>query len=388
MMNQIDDLEALPEIDLLAEEGISIEQIQQEMIEDYEYAYEQYTGREMILYPANERRLELNIVAGQLYQMCERMNYFFRRNFIRYMEDVDLENWGANFGYAIPDAKAATVTLEFSVNDPLTFDVTIPVGTRATSGDNVFFETRQTVEILAGEMSVKVMSECSDTGESGNGYAIGQINTIADPVPYVSSVRNVDVSLGGEDRISGDVLKEQLLLWMYSFSTAGPEGAYIYWIKAYSTDIVDVTAINLQDNDATVNIYILLKDGTLPDQNYLSAVQQYLDDMGNFPDTDKINLYAPEIVYYDLDVTYYISKNLRENETELREMIEEAIDAYVSYLYSGIGRDIDPGILVEYTRAAGAKRISVTNPDGFEKTTKYQIALCRYKTITYGGLED
>ncbi len=388
MMNQIDDLEALPEIDLLAEEGISLEQIQQEMIEDYEYAYEQYTGREMILYPANERRLELNIVAGQVYQMCERMNYFFRRNFIRYMEDGDLENWGANFGYSVPDAKAATVTLEFSVNDPLTFDVTIPAGTRATSGDNVFFETKQTVEILAGEMSVKVMSECSDTGESGNGYAIGQINTIADPVPYVSSVRNVDASQGGADRISGDVLKEQLLLWMSAFSTAGPEGAYIYWIKAYSTDIVDVTAINLQDNDATVNIYILLKDGTLPDQNYLSAVHQYLDDLGNFPDTDKINLYAPEIVYYDLDVTYYISKNLRDNETELREMIEEAIDAYVSYQYSGIGRDIDIGVLVEYARAAGAKRVTVTSPAGYAKTKKSQVVLCRSKSVTYGGLEE
>lgn len=387
-MKQIGDLDALPEIDLLAEEGINIEQIQQEMIEDYEYAYEQYTGREMILYPANERRLEINIVAGQIYQMYERMNYFFRRNFIRYMEDTDLENWGANFGYSIPDAKAATVTLEFSVNDPLTFDVTIPAGIRATSGDNVFFVTKQIVKILAGEMSVMVMSECSDKGESGNGYAIGQINTIADPIPYLSSVRNVDVSVGGEDRISGDTLKEQLLLWLSSFSTAGPEGAYNYWIKSYSTDIVDVKSMNFQDHDATVNIYILLKDGTLPDQNYLSAIHQYLDDLGNFPDTDKINLYAPEVVYYDLDVTYYISKSLRDNETELREMIEEAISSYVSYQCSGIGRDIDPGVLVEYTRAAGAKRVSVTSPAGFEKTKKYQIAICRNKTITYGGLEE
>lgn len=388
MMNQIDDLDALPEIDLLAEEGISLEQIQQEMIEDFEYAYEQYTGREMILYPANERRLELNIVAGQFYQMYERINYFLRRNFIRYMEDVDLENWGANFGYVVPDAKAATVTLEFSVNDPLAFDVTIPAGIRATSGDNVFFVTKQTVKILAGETSVMVMSECSDKGETGNGYAIGQINTIADPIPYLSSVRNVDVSVGGEDRISGDTLKEQLLLWMSSFSTAGPEGAYNYWIKSYSTDIVDVKSMNLQDNDATVNIYILLKDGILPDQDYLSAVHQYLDDLGNFPDTDKINLYAPEVVYYDLDVTYYISKSLRDNETELREMIEEAIDSYVSYQYCGMGRDIDPGVLVEYARAAGAKRVSVISPAGFEKTQKNQIAICQNKTITYGGLEE
>ena len=387
MMNQIDDLENLPEIDLLAEEGITLEQIQQEMIEDYEYAYEQYTGQEMILYPANERRLEMNIIAGQLYQMYERMNYFFRRNFIRYMEDADLENWGANFGYSIPDAKAATVTLEFGVNDPLSFDVAVPAGTRATAGDNVFFATLQDAVIPAGALSVSVVAECSDTGEAGNEYAVEQIDTIADPLPYLSFVRNVDVSRGGEEKISGDALKEQILLWQSASSTAGPEDAYIYWIKAYSGDIIDVTAINLQDNDATVNVYILLNDGVLPDQSYLSAVHQYLDDLGNFPDTDQVNLYAPEIVYYDLDVTFYISRRQRDNEQEIREMVEDAIDAYVAYQCSGIGRAIDTGILIEYARAAGAKRLSVTSPAEYSKIGRSQISLCRNKKITYGGLE-
>ena len=130
-----------------------------------------------------------------------------------------------------------------------------------------------------------------------------------------------------------------------------------------------------------------MNDGVLPDQNYLSAVHQYLDDLGNFPDTDQVNLYAPEVIYYDLDVTYYISKSQRDNEQEIREMVEEAIDAYVAYQCSGIGRAIDMGILIEYARAAGAKRLAVTSPAEYTKMEKSQIALCRNKTVTYGGLE-
>lgn len=388
MQNQIERLEELPDIDPLAEEGISLEQIQQEMIEDYEYAYEQYTGEEMILYPANERRLEINIVAGQIYQMYERFAYFFRRNFIRYMEDSDLENWGANFGYMVSDAKAATVMLEFCVNDPLDFDVTIPAGTRATAGDNIFFATNQTITIPAGSLSVSVLSTCSEVGVVGNEYAVGQLDTIADPVPYVSAVQNVEISQGGEERISGDALKEQILLWMSASSTAGSQDSYIYWIKAYSSDIVDLSVINLQDDDATVHIYILLKYGRLPDQNYLSDVRNYLNNLGNFPDTDRVYLYAPEAVYYDLDVTFYISKSQRDNEQEIKEMVEEAIDSYVAYQYSGIGRAIDVGVLIEYARAAGAKRVSVTTPAEYTKLERSQLAVCRNKTVTYGGLEE
>lgn len=388
MLNQIEELEALPDIDLLQDEGISLEAIQQEMIEDYENAYQQYTGQEKVLYPANERRLEMNVIAGQIYQMYERFNYFFRRNFIRYMEDADLENWGANFGYAVPDAKAATVSLEFGVNDPLGFDVTVPSGTRATSGDNMFFATKQTVIIPAGSVSVTVTSECTSTGEEGNGYVPGQIDTIADPLPYLSWVRNVDESQGGAERLSGDALKEQILGWLSAYSTAGSEDSYIYWIQAYSPDIADVKPINLQDDDATVNIYILLQDGILPDQAYLAGLQQYLEDLGNFPDTDKINLYAPEPVYYDLDVTFYISKDQRDNEQEICQMVNEAVNAYLAYQSGGIGRDRDIGVLVEYARAAGAKRIEVKSPVLYEKTLRSQVALCQNQLVTYGGLEE
>ena len=67
MANSIEDLEALPDINLLEDEGVTLEGIQEEMISDYQEAYKQYTGEEITLYPANPKRLEMNVIAGQIY---------------------------------------------------------------------------------------------------------------------------------------------------------------------------------------------------------------------------------------------------------------------------------------------------------------------------------
>jgi phage-related baseplate assembly protein len=386
MLNSIEEIQALPDIDILKDLGVSLEGIIEEMIDDYETEYESRTGRQKTLYAGDRDRILITVMAGQLYQAQERAAYLFKRNFLKWMEDEDLENWGANFGYKIPDAQPAVVDLEFCVTDPLEFDADIPEGTRATAGDNVFFATSSKVVLKAGNSSVKVRAVCSDAGIGGNDYVPGQINIIADPVPYISGVTNVSTSSGGADRASGDDLIQNILQWMSTYSTAGPAGAYEYWIMAYSDEIIDVSAVGQGDDSATENVYILLGDGKLPNVTFLTQVKQYLDALGNFPDTDKVNLYAPETVEYDLEITYYISKSRRDNEAELRSMIEDAIESYISYQGSKIGRAVDTAALIEYIRAAGAERAEIVNPT-YQKVTDSQVAVCRSKKVTYGGLE-
>lgn len=386
MLNSIEEVQALPDLDLLDDLGVSLEGIIDEMVEDYETAYEERTGRQKILYAGDRDRILINVIAGQLYQAQERAAYLFRRNFLKWMEDEDLENWGANFGYSVPDAQAASVELEFSVNYPLEFDVEVPAGTRATSGDNVFFGTIQKVILKAGNSSVITTAVCSDAGDVGNDYMPGQINVIADPIPYISSVSSITTSSGGSERISGEELMQDILSWMSTYSTAGPAGAYEYWVMAYSADIVDVSVVSLGDSSAIENIYILLTDGKLPNATFLDKVKMYLNDLGNFPDTDKVNLYAPEPIEYELELTYYIDRAKRDNEEELREMIEDAVDAYISYQGSKIGRAIDTAALIEYIRCAGAERAEIVSPS-YQKISESQVAICSSKKVTYGGLE-
>lgn len=386
MLNSIEEIQALPDIDIMKDLGISLEGIIEEMIDDYETEYEARTGRSKTLYAGDRDRILITVMAAQLYQAQERAAYLFRRNFLKWMEDEDLENWGANFGFKTPDAQPASVELKFYVNDPLEFDVDIPAGTRATAGDNVFFATTDKGTLKAGQESVVIQALCSDAGEVGNDYIRGQINVMADPVPYISGVTNQSTSAGGAERMTGEDLMLSILQWMSTYSTAGPVGAYEYWIMSYSSEIIDVSAVSLGDDGATENIYILLTDGKLPSVTFLNQVKQYLEELGNFPDTDKVDLYAPEKVEYALEVTYYISRSRRDNEEEIKSMVEDAIDAYVTYQGSGIGRAVDTTALIEYVRTAGAERVEVKKPS-YQKLTASQVASCLSKKVTYGGLE-
>lgn len=382
---ELEYLESLPEIDVLQEEGITLEGIMEEMREDFEEAYEEAVGEERILYPADPYRLLMNVVAGQLYQAYQFAQERFKQNFIRYMDDDLLLHWGANLGYQIPEAKPAMTELEFGLNEALAFDVTIPAGTRATAGDDVYFSSDGEVVIPAGALSVTVAAICADAGTVGNDYAAGQLSTMVDSVPYVSWVTNSKASSGGTDAPSGDDLREAVYLFPSTYSAAGPEDAYIALVKEYSSEIADVSVV--ADGDANVNIYVLLQDGELPGQNYLARVEEYLRDTKRIPDTDHVILKAPDAVPYEIEVTYYIHSENKDMEGTIKENVKEAVDYYAECQCGEIGMDIDSGALVELARVAGAKRVFVSSP-GYAKLSKSQIAVCTEVKLAYGGLED
>ena len=63
MASNLDALQNLPEIDFLSDLNITQETIAEEMLEDYQSKYEELTGKEITLYPANTERLKMQIVA-------------------------------------------------------------------------------------------------------------------------------------------------------------------------------------------------------------------------------------------------------------------------------------------------------------------------------------
>lgn len=386
MANSIEDLEALPDINLLEDEGVTLEGIQEEMISDYQEAYKQYTGEEITLYPANPKRLEMNVIAGQIYQVYEFASYLFNQNFIRYMEDDVLWNWGANLGFAGSNLRAAVCTLEFGLNEALEYDVIIPAGTRATAGDDVFFATNEVCTIAAGETSVTAQASCTEKGSKGNDYVVGQINLLADSVVNVSYVKNVDASAGGGDEYSGDELREKVFLFPSTYSVAGPEDAYVFYTKLFDKNIIAVNVVTNKE-DSTVEIYIMLSDGEVPDEMYCKKVLDYLVNLKRFPDTDKVSVYAPEVIPYELEATYYISSSNKDTEKTIRESVEESVEAYIRNQYENLGFDINPDIFKEYARVAGAKRTVVVSPV-YKRLEENQIAICNNVTLKYGGLED
>lgn len=383
-MAVVETLESLPEINLLADEGITLEGLQNEMIADYEARYKELTGEELILYPADTRRIMINVAAGKLYQLAVIMNERHKQNFLQYMHGEFTKNWAANFGFKENGVERATVTLRFHLAEIQKTDVVVPTGTRATSGNSIFFATDEDAIIAAGEKYADTNATCTTEGTAGNGYMAGQLNILADPVNLIESVENITSSVGGHDEYSNQELKNLIYNFPATYSTAGPEECYAALTKKYSSNIVDTRVIG--NKQALVQIYLLLQNGNVPDQEYCQKVNQFIRDSKAIPDTDKVEVLAPEVEPYEIVATYYISETRKDIADGLRESIEEAATEFKNYTESKIGRAINPGVLITYASAAGASRIEVQEPL-YKAIEQSQVAVCSRIALEYGGLE-
>jgi len=383
-MAGISALENLPEIDVLKDEGITFDSIVNEMIADYEARYRELTGEELTIYPADSRRILINVTAGKIYQLATIINERHKLNFLQYMYGDFLKNWASNFGFDKDGRESASVKLRFHLADAQKTDIVIPKGTRATSGNGIFFATDEDTIIAAGEEYTDTNATCTEKGTIGNNYAIGQINSIADPVNLIESVENTTESSGGHDEYTDSELRELIYNFPERYSTAGSEGAYKELAMAYSTNIVDAKIIT--NNEAVVQIYILLQNGKVPDEEYCKKVQTFIYDLKESPDTDKIEVRAPEINKYEINATYYIPEEKKEIADGIKEAIMDAVEEFAEYTKTKVGRSINPGILTAYANAAGASRIQISSPD-FQKIGESEVAVCRQINVIFGGFD-
>jgi phage-related baseplate assembly protein len=333
--------------------------------------------------PADPRRKFIQALVAWAAQQRAVIDYTGKQNLLAYAVDAFLDHIGASRHTPRIAAKAAIATQRFYLS--VAQQQTIPAGTRVTAGDNVFFETTQAVTVQSGQTYADVEVRCTEPGAKGNGYAIGQLNQLVDPIQWVSRTENITVSSGGADVEADDPYAERIRLAPESFSTAGPELAYVYWAKTASPDIVDVYPYS--PSPGVVEIRPLLKDGGIPGQTILDAVLTACNDRAVRPLTDFVQVLAPEVVSYDIDLTYWIASTDASLVSSIQAKVTEAVEAYKIWQKSKLGRNIDPSELVHLVKQAGAKRVNVTSPT-FQAIQKYQVAVENNVTVTYGGLEN
>lgn len=366
--------------------------------------FEQALGE--TFYPADERRIFLQQETPVIVGLKNEINDSARQNLIRYARGSVLDALGefyGNRGLRLT-AQKAVVTLRFTLSAVMVTDITVPKGTRATPDGAIYFATTIDLQIPAGQTTGDVSAEAADVGTQYNGYIAGQIKTIVDPVPYVASVTNTDTSAGGGDVESDDNYRARLQLLPESFSTAGPEGAYIFWAKSADSTIVDVAVDS--PSAGVVRIVPLLINGGIPGQTILDSVLAATSAKDRRPLTDQVQAAAPTAVNYNITLTYYLDADQKADETTYRQAIEgvnldcgadSAIAAYTSWQQEKLGRAINPDQLRYFIQAAAlyqagavtktaVKRIALTDPV-YTAITSIQVAKAVTITVTYGGLE-
>lgn len=373
-----------PEVSFI--DNMSIENMSDFYIEEMQKKYRELTGRDLVLHESDPLRLIAYTNCLLLYQIAQYADRAGKMALLKYSYGDYLENIGALKGIARNPGAAAKVRLRFTLSSKRPGTTIIKEGIRVTASDGVYFKTLDILEIPAGQLSGEVNAECREIGIKGNGYGVGVIKTLVDPVAYVEKVENITVSEGGADLESDENLAERIFLAPASWSTAGPDDAYKYWVRTFNPAITDVMVGS--DIPGEVDIFFILQDGQLPEETMIVELEQYLKNEEIRPLTDQVIVRAPEIQEYSIDLTYYINRSDRSRASVINDRVQMAVQSYITWQRERIGRDINPDQLRKMLLLAGAKRLEIREPQ-FSAIAQASIALPMGEVqVLYGGIED
>lgn len=353
--------------------------------------YKEITGR--TLGKADPVRLFLLVIANVIILLLNKINEVGKQNLLAYARGENLDHIGAALGVARLEPMAATTTMKLTLSAVRNSAVTIPKGIRFTAGDAVVFATNEDVILTEGKLSVEVKATCLQAGDVGNGYLVGTITELMDPLPYVAKVENITISEGGANMEDDERFRLRIHEAPESFSCAGSVGAYEYHTKKVSSLIESATVVSPEPGEVVV--YPVLEGGNLPQEELKGKVLDALNDRYVRPLTDKVTIGTPTEKRYTINIKYFIAKKDMANLARIKERVEKAVDEYIVWQKSMVGRDINPSELTYRVMSAGAKRVEVTAPvftkvKSGDKSDGYivEIAINSGKTVTYGGLED
>lgn len=384
----IEELKNLPDISFI--DNMTIADVQSFLISKYEQKYAELSERDSYSLPkASIYRIILNANAELIYQALQYIDRAGKQNMLKDTYGEFLDNLAALKGVKRNPAQSATVTMRFSLESARDSATGIPAGTRVSDGGDVYFSVPEYTEIPPGESFVDCKVKCLAAGKSGNGFAVGEINVLVDPVMYIDSVINIDESANGADVETDDDLRKRVFYAPSAYSCAGPIDAYVYWVKSFSNNIADI-GVTTEESTATVEIRVLLEDGKLPDESFLNSLYEYISADDKKPLTDLIRVSAPVPFEYSINFKYFINQSDKTQASMIQAAVITAVEKYKRWQNGKIGRDINPDKLNELVMAAGAKRVEIISPVYSEISDDKVASLSSEDAIKieYGGLEN
>ncbi|HEY3376572.1 MAG TPA: baseplate J/gp47 family protein [Armatimonadota bacterium] len=319
-------------------------------------------GLGRVLYPGDPVRVMALAFTYIQALMAAEANQGENQNLLNFATGDVLSAMGQFVGVEKRQAEPARTTVRFTLGAPRDQVTLVPLGTRASvSGSSIYFATETAAEIPSGESHVDVIAAANVTGITGNGYLPGEINSLVDTPPFISSVSNVTPSADGSTDEDDESLRERIREAPTRFSVAGPEDAYITQTKDSRADIASVAVESPAPRE--INVYFTLTGGVIPAPETLSEVSEYLNDRYRRPMSDLVRVLAPHEVGYSIDLTYYILRAHAAQAGSIQDAVNRAVADWISWQRAQLGRDINPSELVHRIISAGAKRVDLRAPE-------------------------
>ena len=319
------------------------------------------------LYPGDERRIFGEALVALLVGLFNSVNDSCRQRLLRYARGEVLDAIGDTRGVTRIQAVPATATERFSVATPISDNIVIPEGTRVTCDYDHYFATVQTVVLPAGSSYVDVEVVATVGGDGYNDISAGALNVLVDQIPYIDTVENLAATSGGSATEEDDTYRERIRTSAATVSVAGPAQAYRYWALTADPTISDADVDSPEPG--VVMITPICYGGAIPDATLLAKVLAICSADDVRPLTDLVQVQAPDTESFDIELTYYTTAA---DESACIEAVEGdggAIDRYIYWQSSALGRDINPDQLRKLilapnweSRLTGATRVTITSP--------------------------
>ena len=261
--------------------------------------------------------------------------------------------------------------------------VVVPANTRISTQDGKsVFVTVEAVTVAAGVLSASVQAFSITPGKTDNGLAVGEVKVILDPLPFLLTAANTDVTAGGADEESDDQLRERIKLAPGTFSTAGSKEAYIYHTKTSSALIVDVAVT--QPTPGSVQVWPMVAGGVSTPAPILAIVLAALSDEKVRPLTDTVIVTSPTVVEYEIDLQ--LVTLIGADNTAALANVTKLVTDYRDAKALKLGQDITPDQLIAAALINGVVYdVTVVEPTAPVIISPTQVGKCTALTITITG---
>lgn len=354
----------------------------QQIIADMESEYEALSGK--TLQPGQLESILIKTFAARETQLRIIANEAAKLNLLRFSKAPYIDEIGQRVGVNRLPASEAICTLKLTLNSGHG-NLIIPKGIRVQPVNaSVIFSTDEEIAVDALTNEVNVTATCMSSGSVGNGIAINELVVILDPQPYLLSIQNIDETNGGADQESDEELRERIRLAPSTFSTAGPDEAYIYWGKSANTSIGDVKVTSLAPGD--VNVYVLMKDGSLPNSTIISQVEDALNSKKRRPINDNVIVTAPVQINYNIVVE--LTALTGQVASEVISEVEVLLNRYVSERGANMGLDVVISKIKSLCSTARVYDVNVMAPAANITVDLGEVATCTGVSVSIGGFSD
>lgn len=290
--------------------------------------------------------LSLSTYALQDSKDYEQMTNIYNSNDIEKAVGTDLDILGDKCGTTRPQATKNSVTLTFSVDEIVDYDITIPQNTIVYDNNGISYYTVSDATIIRGEYETETGALSVNTG--GMNMVEPLTLTNCNTLPSNITVTNLQSSSGNHEAYTDDEYRQLLRNWTYSH-IKGTQEAYTEFFANYH-GLDDYRLMPRWDGAGTLKIIVSPSNDWIINDLYEKLSEE------TFLLIEDVTITGAETKIVDIKCTINIDIDSATSYGDMdydqvRELTERAITVYINggtrrngtyYQGLGIGEDVIP----------------------------------------------